>query len=87
FREMIGVPAEVLAPGRHISDFLRARMASGLRAADDPDGDDLDARVMARVRQFRDHFSGIEEQILSDGRTIELHRTTLPDGSVVTTYR
>ncbi len=87
FREMIGVPAEVLAPGRHISEFLRARMASGLRAADDPDGDDLDARVMARVRQFRDHFSGTEEQILSDGRTIELRRTTLRDGSIVTTYR
>ncbi len=87
FREMIGVPAEVLSPGRHIRDFLRARMASGLHAADDPKGVDLDQAVELRVRQFRDHFSGAEEQHLSDGRTIELHRTTLPDGSIVTAYR
>ena len=79
FRELLGVPDEVLRPGTTaMLDLARFLVARG------DFGDLTPEQVVARsIMRVRDENRPIVERRLPDGRWIQSNRTVLPDGGMI----
>lgn len=82
FLRMYGFPACFGHPGTPLADLVRHRLAGGAEAA----GTDREAEVAARVAALLSADDASLEEILPDGRIIEVRRRRLPDASILSTY-
>ncbi|HBK05607.1 MAG TPA: hypothetical protein DDZ81_07050 [Acetobacteraceae bacterium] len=82
FPEFAGIPAESLRAGMHISDILRVQAKAG------EFGDvDVEQEVQRRFELIKDGTStGTIERRRPNGRIMELRRSPLSEGGVVTLY-
>ncbi len=82
FPEFVGLPAEILYEGMPVADMLRAQALAGEFGPVN-----IEQEVERRVTQMREGVStGTIERKRPDGRTMELRRTTLDGGGLVTLY-
>ena len=82
FPEFTGVPREILRVGVPMQEMLRAQALGG------EFGDvDADAEVQRRLQRVRDHSGTVvSERVRPNGQVLELRRTALPGGGLVTLY-
>ncbi len=82
FADYTGVPNDMLRVGTPMEDLIRAQARMGEFGPVDPE-----AEVKRRVVLLRNGRAfGVHERQRPDGRTVELRRSVLPDGGVVTLY-
>jgi hypothetical protein len=86
FMRIYGFPAQLAAPGTPIADFVRERIR---RAEFYPHEDPCRAEeelIVTRVAQIMTAPVGRFEETRPDGRTVEVRRERLADGTLVNTY-
>jgi signal transduction histidine kinase len=82
FPDRVGVPAEILHEGMPIADILRAQALAGEFGPVD-----VEAEVRRRVADMQAGVStGTIERRRPNGRTMELRRSPLAEGGLVTLY-
>jgi CheY-like chemotaxis protein/PAS domain-containing protein len=82
FAEVAGVPADILRVGLPMEEILRTQIRTG-RFGPVIDQEKEVKRRMARLHAAR---SGVTEEQLPGGHTLELRRSRLPDGGFITLY-
>jgi PAS domain S-box-containing protein len=86
FLRMYGFPDHLGAPGTPIADFVRERLRRGeYYRSEDPCRPEEEL-VLTRVAQMMTAPAGRFEERRPDGRTIEVRRERLADGTLVNTY-
>lgn len=80
YREMLDLPEEVAAPGRHHRDIGRHIAARGEYGPGDPR-----ALAEARWQEARRGDGYVRERMRADGRVLRIAGRSLPDGGFVTT--
>jgi PAS domain S-box-containing protein len=86
FLEMYGFPEHLAAPGTPLQAFVRDRVVRREHyLREDPRTPD-EAVIAARVAEIMGSPDGRFEEVRPDGRTIEVRRERLPDGTLVNTY-
>ncbi len=81
-----GVPRELLRAGAAMEDLLRAQARGGEFG---PLADDarIEAEVATRAERLRAGcFAAVAERVRPTGRSVELRRSALPGGGIVTLY-
>ncbi|HET6519290.1 MAG TPA: PAS-domain containing protein, partial [Geminicoccaceae bacterium] len=92
FMQFYGFPPELGRPGTHVAEFIRHRLARGERyegAEEGAAGGDVEAMVARRIEALRRCRPGeptVHEETRPDGRVIEVRRTRLADGTLISTY-
>jgi signal transduction histidine kinase/CheY-like chemotaxis protein len=82
FPRIAGVPAEILRVGLPMEEILRAQISAGQFGP----VEDVEAEVARRIMGLRaTRFDAVRRQ-RPEGHTIELRRSRLPDGGLVTVY-
>jgi hypothetical protein len=82
FAEVAGVPADILRVGLPMEEILRTQIRTG-RFGPVIDQEKEVKRRMARLHAAR---SGVTEEQIPGGHTLELRRSRLPDGGFITLY-
>ncbi|HEX2943585.1 MAG TPA: PAS-domain containing protein [Rhodopila sp.] len=82
FADVASVPADILRVGLPVEQILRAQVASGQFGRID----DAEAEVQRRVERFRAARFPVTRRLRPDGHVLELRRSRLPDGGIITLY-
>ena len=82
FAERIGIPRNLLRVGMNVEELLRYQIASG--EFGEVDEETEIRRRLADMRSVRGNFT--MERVRPNGTAIELRRSRLPDGGLVTLY-
>lgn len=83
FPSFTGIPRELLQVGQPIEVLLRGQAIAG----EFGEVEDIEEVVRSRVAQLRQAPASIQlERSRPDGSTIEMRRSRLPDGGIVTLY-
>ncbi|HET6519532.1 MAG TPA: PAS domain S-box protein, partial [Geminicoccaceae bacterium] len=92
FMQFYGFPPELGRPGTHVAEFIRHRLARGERYEGEEEGaggGDVEAMVARRIealRRCRPGESTVHEETRPDGRVLEVRRTRLANGTLISTY-
>ena len=82
FQTMFGLPEHLVTPGASFEETIRYLATTGEYGA----VEDIDAFVQVRVDQARDFVPHYMERTRSNGRTISVEGSPLPQGGWVTVY-
>jgi two-component system, sensor histidine kinase len=83
FAERIGIPRNLLRVGMHVEDIMRYQIKSG-EFGDNVDEEVEVRRRLADLRAVRGYV--ISERQRPNGMSLEMRRSRLPDGGLVTLY-
>jgi PAS domain S-box-containing protein len=86
FLDLYGLPEELSCPGTPVEALVRERLARGLHYASETRDRPLEALVAERVARVLGGGDWGEEELLADGRRVEVRRRRLGDGTVVLTH-
>lgn len=82
FAEIAGVPPDILRVGLPVEQVLRAQVASGQFGP----VENAEAEVQRRLERLRGGRSAVTQRLRPDGHVLELRRSRLPDGGIITLF-
>lgn len=87
FLDLYGFPAELGAPGSHMSGLIRHRLERGAYYRHEPRDQPVEELIATRLASILSAEDVEEELVFPRGKTLQVRRQRLPDGTLLSAYR
>ncbi len=84
--EIVGYPRALGKPGTHVSALIRDRLESDLFLPGEDPALDAETLMQRRLQAYRTLTREVYQHPFPNGRTVEIHREKLRDGSIICTF-
>ncbi|MEX0923870.1 MAG: PAS-domain containing protein [Rhodovibrionaceae bacterium] len=84
--EIVGYPRALGRPGTHVSELIRDRLGHELYLPGENTNLDAEVLLQRRLEAYRTLTREVYQHPFPNGRTIEIHREKLRDGSIICTF-
>ena len=84
--EIVGYPRHLGTPGTHVSELIRDRLGYELYLPGEDASLDTESLVRRRLDAYRTLTREVYQHPFPNGRTIEIHREKLRDGTIICTF-